>query len=185
MDETGTTPSPEDHDQHPETRPETDADETTTPAEQADTPHRLVSPIRLTPLVPRRRSPWILVEVDGTPAGDRALVWALHEAARREATVVAVGIVEDPADDPLGSGSRAAWRDSALVRDRVEAAVCHAIAETGVHGRVRTSVVERPLLEALVAGAHGADLVLVGAEGKALLRQAVPRAPSRRLARGA
>jgi nucleotide-binding universal stress UspA family protein len=183
MDETGPAHSAHEHGNDP-----TDTDETTAAEQEAaptDVPFRLVSPIRLTPLVPRRRSPWILVEVDGTAAGDRALVWAVHEAARREATVVAVGVVEDPADDVLGSGSRAAWRSSEQVRDRVEASVCHAIAETGVHGRVRTSVVERPLLEALVAGAHGADLVLVSAEGKALLRQAVPRPPSRRLARGA
>ena len=61
-----------------------------------------------------------------------------------------------------------------------------AIAETGVHGRTRTAVLERPVFEALIAATHGADLVVVGAEGKTLLRQAVARPPAtRRLARGA
>ena len=49
-----------------------------------------VEPLHLRPLLPRRQNPWLVVEVDGSPAGHGALVWALREAARREATVVAV-----------------------------------------------------------------------------------------------
>jgi nucleotide-binding universal stress UspA family protein len=142
-----------------------------------------LDPIRLEPLLPRRQSPWIVVEVDGTPQAARSLTWALHEAARREATVVAVGVLEEPTG-PLATG-RAAWRDADAVRGRLDAEVCRALAETGVRGRVRTSVLERPVFEALLAAAHGADLVLVDGRGKALLRQAVPRPPVRRLARGA
>jgi nucleotide-binding universal stress UspA family protein len=64
--------------------------------------------------------------------------------------------------------------------------VLRAIAETGVHGRTQTAVLERPVFEALAAARSGADLVYVGARGKTLLRQAVPRPPARRpLARGA
>ncbi len=69
--------------------------------------------------------------------------------------------------------------------DRLEAQVLRAIAETGVHGRTRTAVLDRPVFEALTAATRGADLVVVGARGKTLLRQAVPRPPARRMARGA
>jgi nucleotide-binding universal stress UspA family protein len=143
-----------------------------------------VEPVRLRPLITRRQIPRLLVEVDGTPASHGALLWALREAARREGTVVAVGVLDDDdADDPLGG--RGTRREHAAVLERVEASLLRAIAETGVHGRARTSVLDRCVLEALTAAAHGADLVVVGPGTKALLRPAVPRPPARRLARGA
>jgi len=142
-----------------------------------------VEPLRLRPLVPRRPAPNLLVEVDGSPAGHGALVWALREAARREGTVVAIAVLDDPDDVPLGT--RPARRDSTALHQRLEAQVLRAIAETGVHGRTRTSVLDRAVFEALSAASHGADLVVVGPEGKTLLRPAVPRPPGRRLARGA
>jgi nucleotide-binding universal stress UspA family protein len=46
-------------------------------------------------------------------------------------------------------------------------------------------VLEQPVFEALSAAASGADLVIVGAAGKTLLRPAVARPPFRRLPRGA
>jgi nucleotide-binding universal stress UspA family protein len=144
-----------------------------------------VEPVRLVPLLPRRQHPWLLVEVDGTPAAYGALVWALREAARREATVVAVCVVEDDGADPLAGLARPAPRAEAAALERLEAQVLRAIAETGVAGRVRTAVLARPVLEALGSAARGADLVLVSGQGKALLRPAVPRQPTRRLARGA
>jgi nucleotide-binding universal stress UspA family protein len=142
-----------------------------------------VEPLRLRPLLPRRPAPNLLVEVDGSPAGHGALVWALREAARREGTVVAIAVLDDPDDVPLGT--RPARRDSSALHQRLEAQVLRAIAETGVHGRTRTSVLDRAVFEALSAASHGADLVVVGPEGKTLLRPAVPRPPGRRLARGA
>ncbi len=54
-----------------------------------------------------------------------------------------------------------------------------------MHGSVRTAVLDRPVFEALAAATRGADLVVVGPQGKTLLRQAVSRPPARRLARGA
>ena len=110
-------------------------------------------------------------------------MWALREAARREGTVVAIAVLDDPDDVPLGT--RPARRDSTALHQRLEAQVLRAIAETGVHGRTRTSVLDRAVFEALSAASHGADLVVVGPEGKTLLRPAVPRPPGRRLARGA
>jgi len=145
-----------------------------------------VEPLRLPPLLPRRQNPWLIVEVDGSAAGHGALVWALREAARREATVVAVGVVHGPDGDPLGGAGRALVGAHLAAHERLEAQVLRAIAETGVHGRTQTAVLERPVFEALAAARSGADLVFVGARGKTLLRQAVPRPPSwRRLARGA
>jgi nucleotide-binding universal stress UspA family protein len=147
-------------------------------------PRTSVEPLRLQPLLPRRQNPWLLVEVDGSSASHGALVWALREAARREATVVAVGVLDAP-DAPFGGADRSALRAQLDVHDRLEAQVLRAIAETGVHGRSHTAVVPRPVFDALAAAARGADLVFVGAGSKTLLRQAVPRPPTRRLARGA
>ncbi len=144
-----------------------------------------VEPLRIPPLLPRRQNPWLVVEVDGSPAAHGALVWALREAARREATVVAVSVLDEPDGDPLGGSSRVQVRAHLAAHDQLEARVLRAIAETGVHGRSRTSVLDRPVFEALTAATRGADLVVVSALGKTVLRPAIPRSPSRRLARGA
>jgi hypothetical protein len=133
-----------------------------------------VEPVRLGHLRPRRQPPALLVDVDGSPTAYRSLVWALHEAARREATVIAACVLADADDAPVAAG-----------RARVEAQLLRAIAETGVHGRARTAVLERPVFDALSGAARGGDLVLVTGTGKTLLRPAVPRPPARRLARGA
>jgi nucleotide-binding universal stress UspA family protein len=143
---------------------------------------RRVEPLRLTPLLPRRQHPWLVVDVDGTPAGYGALVWALREAARREATVVAVCVLDEADADPLRRSPRRGWT---AAEERLEAQVLRAIAETGVIGRARTAVLERPVFEALTGAARGADLVVVGAHGKTLLRPAVARPHLRRVARGA
>jgi nucleotide-binding universal stress UspA family protein len=142
-------------------------------------------PLRLPPLLPRRQAPWLLVEVDGSPGAHHGLVWALREAARREATVVAVTVLDAPAGDPLDGSARVLVRAQLAAHDRLEAQVLRAIAETGVHGRTRTAVLDRPVYDALTAATRGADLVVVGPQGKTMLRQAVPRPPARRLARGA
>ena len=144
-----------------------------------------VAPLRLPPLLPRRQNPWLIVEVDGSPACHGALVWALREAARREATVVAVLVLGEPDGDPLESSGRLLLRARLAAHGRLEAQVLRAIGETGVHGRTRTTVLDRPVFEALTAATHGADLVVVSPHGKTLLRQAVPRPPMRRAARGA
>lgn len=154
-------------------------------ARAGDGPVADVEPLRLPPLLPRRQNPWLIVEVDGSVAGHGALVWALREAARREATVVAVHVLDDPDGDPLEGSSRVRLLAQVAAHDRLEAHVLRAIAETGVQGRSRTAVLERPVFEALTAATHGADLVVVGSRGKTLLRQAVPRPLTRRLARGA
>jgi nucleotide-binding universal stress UspA family protein len=157
------------------------------PVAPSEVPERRASvePLRLPPLLPRRQNPWLVVEVDGSTAGHGALVWALREAARREATVVAVGVLDAPEGAPFAAGDRNSLRAQLDLHDRLEAQVLRAIAETGVRGRSHTAVLPRPVFDALAAAARGADLVFVGAGSKTLLRQAVPRPPSRRLARGA
>ncbi|SDF75970.1 Universal stress protein family protein [Blastococcus aurantiacus] len=137
------------------------------------------------PPTSRRRAPWVLVEVDGSAEAHRALVWALREAARREATVVAVSVLHAPEDDPLKGTARMPRRTQQASRDHLEALVLRAVAETGITGRTRTAILERPVFEALDAAMHGADLVMVGTGGKRLLRPALPRQPLRRVARGA
>jgi len=144
-----------------------------------------VDHLHLFPLRARRRSPWLLVGVDDSPGGHRALVWALREAARREATVVAVSVLDAPDGDRPEGAARLPSSTRAACRDRLEAAVLRAVAETGIGGRTRTAILERPVFEALDAALHGADLVVVGAGGKRLLRPAIPRQPLRRVARGA
>jgi nucleotide-binding universal stress UspA family protein len=166
-------------------RPPTPGDPPTPESDKGERPSRDVGPVHLEPLLPRRQHPYLLVEIDGSSAAYGALLWALREAARREATVVAVGILDEPADDPFGSGARSAVRGHIAAYNRLEAHLLRAIAETGVRDRGRCAVMSRTVLEALTAAGRGGDLVLVSARGKSLLRQAVPRPPSWRLARGA
>jgi len=135
--------------------------------------------------VARRRAPWVLVEMDGSAEAHRALVWAFREAARREAVVVAVGVLDAPDGDPLTGSTRVPRRTQEAARDHLEALVLRAVAETGFSGRTHTAILERSVFEALDAAMHGADLVVVGAGGKRLLRPVLPRQPLRRIARGA
>jgi nucleotide-binding universal stress UspA family protein len=170
-------------DSAPGTEPQSTEPQSTAPATSGR--GQGVEPLRLPPLLPRRQNPWLLVEVDGSAAGHGALVWAMREAARREATVVAVAVLHAPDGDPLEGARRALVLAHLAAHERLEAQVLRAIAETGVHGRTRTAVLDRALFDALTAATLGADLVVVGPRGKTLLRQAVPRPPARRLARGA
>lgn len=161
--------------------PGEDDDPRTEPADGTPSP---VESIRLPSLLARRH-PWLVVEVDGSAPAQGALGWALREAARREATVLAVTVPDGPSRHALAAAGPASIRDQASALYLLEAQVLRAVAETGVHGRVRTAVLERPVLAALTDAALGADLVIVGTTGKTVLRPAVPRHPVRRLPRGA
>jgi nucleotide-binding universal stress UspA family protein len=171
---------------HPE--PETpvlhDVPNAATPDADRAARHELPTRLRVaTPLAPvpdattvllsvRRQHPWLLVVVDDTPSAYDSLVWALREAARREATIVAVAVTED--SEP---GHTRLEELDGLVRRATE--------ENGGSAQVRTAVLDAVVLEALTGAARGADLVVVGAAGKTLLRPAVARTPVRRIARGA
>jgi nucleotide-binding universal stress UspA family protein len=114
-------------------------------------------------------------------------VWSLREAARREATVVAVSVCQDTAlDDDWDPGpSSDARADRGVLQEELDARVHQATAEAGVRPPIRTAVLDAQVFEAFAGAARGADLVLVGAHGKTLLRPAVARPPARRPARPA
>ena len=136
------------------------------------------------PPLPRRPRPWLLVAVDADPSSQAALVWSLREAARREATVVAVSVCPDTApDDEWHPGPSSA--DRGVLQAELDARVQLATAEAGVRPRIRTTVLDAQVFEAFTGAARGADLVLVGAHGKTLLRPAVARPAARRPARPA
>ena len=136
------------------------------------------------PPLPRRQRPWLLVAVDADPSSQAALVWSLREAARREATVVAVSVCEgtgpDDEWDPAASSA-----DRGALQEELDARVQQATTEAGVRPRIRTAVLDAQVFEAFAGAARGADLVLVGAHGKTLLRPAVARPAARRCARPA
>jgi nucleotide-binding universal stress UspA family protein len=162
----------------PPTVPGSTAGRPSTPAAVAGA----AAPPRVEPLPPRRERPSLLVAVDDDPSSQAALVWTLREAARREATVVAVSVSPGPAVDDDSAGGRPGAPDGARLAeltDRVRAAT----AEAGVRPPVRTAVLDAAVYEALAGAARGGDLVVVGRHGKTLLRPAVARThPVRRIA---
>lgn len=102
------------------------------------------------------RRPVLLVDVRPTTCGYQALVWALAEAERRDADLLAVAFW--PGDAAESDGGRAQMREA------LEATVRRAADETGVHGRTRVEVVTGPASVTDVAAAVGAELVVLPAE---------------------
>jgi hypothetical protein len=92
-------------------------------------------------------------------------VWALQEAAWREALVLALAVVEDDADEAERSAKRIL----------LEAQLQHAVDQTGVQGRSCTAVTDRVLLDAITGATCGSDLVVVGPHSKTMLRPAMRR----------
>ncbi len=100
--------------------------------------------------------PLLLVDVRPTTCGYRALLWALAEAQRRDAELLAVAFW--PGDPAEPDGGRAGMQAA------VEGTVRRAVEETGVHGRTRVEVVTGPVSVAEVAAATGAELVVLSVE---------------------
>jgi hypothetical protein len=100
--------------------------------------------------------PLVLVDVRPSESGHQALLWALREAERRDAVLLAVtvwsGDLSQP-DDGL-----------AEMEEALLAMVGRAVEETGVHGRTRVAAVTHPVTAADVAASTGAELLVVGAE---------------------
>ena len=67
----------------------------------------------------------------------------------------------------------------ATARILMEAEVGHAAGQTGVHGRARTTLLDRPAYEALTAAGDGTDLVVIRPHHKTVLRPALSRPPVR------
>jgi len=108
-----------------------------------------------TPADPADR-PLVLVDVRPSACGYQALLWALREAERRDATLLAVTVWSgDPAlpDEGLGEMEQA-----------LAAMVERAVEETGVHGRTRVAAVTHPVTVSEVAERTGAELLVVSSE---------------------
>ena len=100
--------------------------------------------------------PLVLVDVRPSACGYQALMWALQEAERRDATRLAV---------PVGAGDPAQPDEGlAEMEQALAAMVERAVVETGVHGRTRIAAVTHPVTVSDVAARTGAELLVVGAE---------------------
>lgn len=106
----------------------------------------------------------IVVGVDGSEGGRRALDWAMNEAATRGGTVEAVMSWRWDIDEPAPAGEASpAERAEAILREQVAE---HVAAVPG-HGRVTvaTQVLEGRAAEVLVRVARDADLLVLGSHG--------------------
>jgi hypothetical protein len=108
---------------------------------------------RGTPVDPADR-PLVLVDVRPSACCYQALVWALREAERRDAVLLAVTVWPG---DPAQPGEGCAEMEQALA-----AMVGRAVEETGVRGRTRVAAVTYPATAAEVAARMGAELLVVG-----------------------
>ena len=100
--------------------------------------------------------PLVLVDVRPPSCGYQALLWALREAERRDAALLAVTVWPgDPAEPDEGS---------AEMEHALAAMVRRAVEETGVQGRTRVAVVTSPVTVRDVASSLGAELLVVGSE---------------------
>jgi nucleotide-binding universal stress UspA family protein len=104
----------------------------------------------------QRVRPLVLVEVRPTECGHRALLWALREAERRDATLLAVTVW--PGDPSQPDEGRAEMEEA------LTAMVERAVEETGVHGRTRVAALTHPVTVADVAVRTGAELLVMGSE---------------------
>ena len=100
--------------------------------------------------------PLVLVDVQPARCGYQALTWAMREAERRDADLLAVTVW---AGDPGRPEEGRADMEEALA-----AMVARAAEETGVHGRARVAVVTAPVTVAQLTARTGAELLVMGAE---------------------
>ena len=100
--------------------------------------------------------PLVLVDVRPSACCYQALLWAMREAERRDADLLAVTVWPgDPAQPDEGC---------AEMEEALSAMVARAAEETGVHGRTSVGVVTSPVTVADVAARTGADLLVLGSE---------------------
>ncbi len=98
----------------------------------------------------------MVVDVRPSACGYSALLWALQEAERRDAQLLAVTLFAgDPGEPDEGL---------AAMEEALAATVRRAVEETGVHGRTRLAVVTAPVTLTEVAEMAGAELLVVGSE---------------------
>jgi nucleotide-binding universal stress UspA family protein len=112
----------------------------------------------------------IVVGVDGSEGGERALRWAVHEAARRGGTVQAVTAFTFDGID--GSSLTYRERQHELAEQMLGAQVVAALADDP-RVAVTTRVVFGSATEVLLDSARGADLLVLGSHGHGRLYHAV------------
>ena len=112
----------------------------------------------------------IVVGVDGSDDGQRALRWAVHEAARRGGTVQAVTAFTFDGVD----GSNLTYRQRQHeVAERVLGEQVVAALADNPRVAVTTRVVFGSAAEVLLDSAHNADLLVLGSHGHGRLYHAV------------
>ncbi len=105
----------------------------------------------------------IVVGVDGTDGGRRALRWALHEAAVRGSTVQAVMSWRWDTADPTESTEQARESAERTLRDEIAEQTAAVPASAGV--TVAAEVVEGRAADVLCRAAQEADLLVLGSHG--------------------
>jgi nucleotide-binding universal stress UspA family protein len=99
----------------------------------------------------------IVVGIDGSEDGQRALAWALDEARRRGADLLVVHVWEY---------SAAIYAVPLDAEDNASKVLSAGLAEADTHDvQVRTRLVEGRPVHTLVREAEGADLLVVGSRG--------------------
>ena len=112
----------------------------------------------------------LVVGVDGSEGGERALRWAVHEAARRGGTVQAVTAFTFDGVD--GSSLTYRQRQHEVAEQMLGKQVVAALADNP-RVAVTTRVVFGEATEVLLDSAHNADLLVLGSHGHGRLYHAV------------
>jgi len=113
----------------------------------------------------------IVVGVDGTDGGRRALDWALHEAATRGGTVRAVMSWRWDTASPTDSPDTVRVEAERVLRDEIASQQATASGEAGV--TVAAEVVEGRAADVLVRAARDADLLVLGSHGHTRVHRTV------------
>lgn len=100
--------------------------------------------------------PLVLVDIRPSACGYQALLWALPEAERRDAVLLVVAAW--PGDPTAADQGRVEMEQALTLMVR------RAVAETGVHGRTRLTVLAGSLSPRDLARCTGAELLVIGSE---------------------
>lgn len=103
----------------------------------------------------------IVVGVDGSPGGRRALEWALDEARRRDAVLEVVHAWTYPPTEFTVAPEEFAVAAAEVITEAVEEA-----ADIDPSVAVKSEVRQQPAAPALVELSKGADLLVVGSRGR-------------------
>ena len=124
----------------------------------------------------RRR--WLaVVGVDGSPAAQRALTWAVHEASQCDGGVHVVHAWQRPRR--LTAGPPAYPREARDAAEALLLAAVHSVPDR--HGvRISSQAIEGEPISVLALAAVGADVLVLGRDGRgpaSICRQCVHGAP--------